>query len=144
MDLPWYIRDEISQGPRTIPAAELERLAARAIALAGTQDPERIAAALGIPVHEWKLPPETPSVLTSDGEIRVSRALNRLERRRAIYHELAHVLLRWFHLSHTHTDVWLLTVILSGPGEPFLRYLRADNDDGSIVIALTLLVTFEG
>ena len=109
---------------------ELERLAAKLCSLAGSREPSVMAAALDVPVIEVrKAAIDWDALLQPDGQIYVRATLGARRKRRAILHELAHLIMRWFCPLHSHADVWLLTAILDDPGELLLRLLRAANDD---------------
>lgn len=131
--------EEVLRGRKYVDPVELERIAAKLLSVAQGNDPERMAAALGVTIVEWRLPAEVPSTCSSDGRIRLRIGLGRRHRRRAIYHEIAHLLLLWFAPLHSHADVWLLTVILSEPGELFLGLMRSANDDLTLAQALAIL-----
>ena len=106
------VRSELRGGHRVIELTVLVMLAITARAGATSQTPRAVAELHDLDVRYERLPPEVPAMLIA-GIILVKRKLDARREALAIWHELAHHLLRTS--LHTHGDVWALTLLLAAP-----------------------------
>lgn len=120
---------EIGGDPPLADEHTLEAYASRAYALAEEQpDPDSLAGALGATVLSDALPSSVDGWLfewSREGAVIVLRSgIAPDARALALAHELAHLLLVRSGQSHTHGDVWCLTLALLFP-RALCRRLRA-------------------
>ena len=107
------VRLELRGGHRLIGLVVLASLALAARTGATADTPRGIAELHDLEVrYDRGLPPEVPAMLLA-GIIVVKKGLDARREALAIWHELAHYLLR--SSLHTHGDVWALTLLLAAP-----------------------------